>query len=461
MREQPGASEQRIEKCETSLVTTNGAIYEEILGNQTHEALFIDKTGELFDSLEIEATMYIPIPSSDSALQTGSIKLSSGLIDYGTTQKLIEEIQSHIHRYLEVSPRFEKLAAYYVLLTWIYDRLDTVPYLRALGDTGTGKTRFLDVIGGLCYKPMFLSGAVTPAPIYRMISRWHGTMIIDEADMYKSNETNEIITILNCGNQKGRPVIRCQKDNPDNIQHFSTYGPKVIATRKTFTDKALESRCITEIMKPRTREDIPINLPRKFHEEQTILRNKLLKWRLDNYTKIDTDKALEIDLGMRLEPRLRQVMGYLPLLFYENPEMMRYFRETLQTMNKDLIEERATSYDGMIVNTILKLHEDGYIEMTASDISRKMMETYGLERVSPQSVGRHLKSLGLKTKQKTIQGKTQRLLIWDNALMSRLRTRYQIQDNSDKIPEIPKITDVWGVNKDKSNLIDMGKKKDA
>jgi len=135
-------------------------------------------------------------------------------------------------------------------------------------------------------------------------------------------------------------------------------------------------------------------------------------------------------------------MRYLPLLFYENPEIMKYYRETLQVMNNDLIEERATSYDGMIVNTILKLHEDGYTGMTASDIAHKMMETYGLERVTSQSIGRHLKSLGLKTKQKTIQGKTQRLLIWDDALMSRLRARYQIKDNRDKITEIPKITDV-------------------
>ena len=50
----------------------------------------------------------------------------------------------------------------------------------------------------------------------------------------------------------------------------------------------------------------------------------------------------------------------------------------------------------------------------------------------------------MKTKQRTSEGKTQRLIIWDEALMSRLRARYQIQDTGDRIPEIPKITDVWG-----------------
>ena len=55
------------------------------------------------------------------------------------------------------------------MLSWCYDVLNTVPYLRALGDYGTGKSRFEDIIGGLCYKPMFTNGAITPAVIYRVL----------------------------------------------------------------------------------------------------------------------------------------------------------------------------------------------------------------------------------------------------------------------------------------------------
>jgi len=440
--------------------TTGTALYEEIIDLQTGETFFIDKNGMTYESLEMGDTHYVPIPEDDSALKAQSVKLPSDTIGYGITKDLIREIQAHIHTYVEVSPQYETLASWYVLLSHIYDQVYTIPYLRALGDTGTGKTRFQDVIGGLCYKPMFISGAVTPAPIYRMIERWGGTMIIDEADLYKSNETNEIITILNCGNQRGRAVMRCQKDNPDKIQHFSTYGPKIIATRQTFTDKALESRCLTEIMKQCTRQNIPINLPRKFYTEELTLRNKLLKWRLDHWTKIDPDKAQEIDLGINLEPRLRQVMGYFPLLFYENPKMMTYFKETLQVMNKDLIEERATSFDGMIVTLLLKFYDEGHSNITPGEISKQMRDNFGLERVTPQSIGRHLKSLGIKTRSKTIEGKTQRLIVWDDALISRLRDRYQLRDDADKITEITKITDVWGVNGTKSNLLNKEKEKD-
>ena len=69
--------------------------------------------------------------------------------EYGSEQALIEEIQSYIHRYVDVSPLFEKIASYYVLFTWVYDGFNELPYLRFRGDPGTGKTRCLQTVGSL------------------------------------------------------------------------------------------------------------------------------------------------------------------------------------------------------------------------------------------------------------------------------------------------------------------------
>jgi len=416
-------------RMETSRVidTTGTALYEEILDPKKGETYFIDKDGETYDSVEMGGTVYVPIASDDDALKTRSVLLPSGLEGYGTTKELIKEIQEHIHKYLEVTSRYEKIASWYVLFSWIYDRLDTIPYLRTRGDTGTGKNRFQDTIGGICYKPMFTAGAVTPAVMYRLITRFKGTLIIDEADFYRSDATNEIIKILNCGFQIGRPVARCQKDNPDHIQYFNTYGPKILSTRKDFTDKATEGRCITHINKEMTRDDIPINLPRSFHQEQDILRNKLLKWRLDHWEKIDPDKAQGLNLGIKLNPRLMQVMGYFPLLFKDDPEMMTFYKETLLELNNEMVEERSASYDGMIVNTLLSLLDNGYTNITPGIIATEMKEKHGLEKVTPQSIGKHLKSLGIRTlPQRRIEGELKRCLDLEPVLIKQLRMRYQI-----------------------------------
>ena len=106
-----------------------------------------------------------------------------------------------------------------------------------------------------------------------------GTLIIDEGDFRLSDEKAEIIKILNNGNAKGFPVLRSEatKTREFNPRAYRVYGPKLIATRGYFEDRALESRCLTEEMgQAKLRDDIPINLPPCHKDEGLHLRNKLL-----------------------------------------------------------------------------------------------------------------------------------------------------------------------------------------
>ena len=107
--------------------------------------------------------------------------------------------------------------------------------------------------------------------------------------------------------------MRIDRDNNNKIQFFDVYGPKILASRKSFYDKATESRCMTEVMTGTSRKDIPPNIDEDFNAEADIIRNKLLLWRFRNYQKIDPRAGKDIDLSF-LEPRLRQVnTGFLAL----------------------------------------------------------------------------------------------------------------------------------------------------
>ncbi|MCD6236357.1 MAG: hypothetical protein J7K13_00180 [Thermoplasmata archaeon] len=410
----------------TSSVVLDGKLYEEIYDPENNPpALFIslNEKGEveLYTEVSSETTKYVPyIPLGDNdPINTGAVKLPTFYEEYESEKKLVKQIQDHIHRYLDVSPRFERFASWYILLTWLYDKVNVLPYLRALGDTGTGKSRFLDVIGGLCYKPCMVSGAITPAPIYRMIKQWKGTIVLDEADFRDSSEKNEVITILNCGFEKGRPVIRCKQDNVETLQFLPTFSPKVIASRRPFKDVALESRCLTEKMIETSRKDIPDVLPQEFYDEQEELRNKLLLFRLRNYNKIDPNTSLNIDLG-DVEPRLRQATRSFASLFANIPDILEDFKVFLREYNDELVEERSETLDGMIVNAIFSLKEDGYEEISSKDIADKLKVDYQMEKVTPQLIGRHLKSLGINTKHE----RKARLIEWDDKLMMKLAKRY-------------------------------------
>lgn len=417
------------EAYEPQVVTTSkvdsATLYEEIVTD--NKAMFIYLNSSKFkrsESVNVNGVTYIPI--LDDAIKQQAVLLPSDAIEYGSVEKLIDDIQKHIRTYLDIDDDYVVFASYYTLLSWVYEKIDTLPYLRALGDTGTGKSRFLRILGGLCYKPIFVAGAITPAPIYRMIKRWGGTLVVDEADFKDSDEKGEVITILNCGFSKGMPVIRCERDNPDNVQILPTFSPKIIATRKSFTDAALESRCLTQIMRQTIRRNIPRILPKEFYEEELLLRNKLLKFRFDHYDKVDTNKIKDIKLG-ELEPRLEQATISFAVLFYNIPEVFEKFKAFLKEYQQGLIEERASSYDGQIVTAYIELVDNGIKDISAVDIAAHIDEP---KVFSARVIGKHLKSLGLITKiNKSLK---KRPIIFNEEQYKTLKARY----NSEYYTEI-------------------------
>jgi hypothetical protein len=228
---------------------------------------------------------------------------------------------------------FEQIAAHYVLLSWVHDAFNELPYLRFQGDYGTGKTRGLLAVGQLCYKPFFASGASTVSPIFHILDTFGGTLLLDEADFRFSDATAELVKILNNGTMSGLPVLRTMqtKDGELNPRSFRVFGPKLVSMRGSYEDDALESRFLSENMNLRTmREDIPINLPSEMREEALALRNKLLHFRLCTLleTRLNTDRVKR-----NLEPRLNQIA--LPLLSLVNEESL------VASIRQHVVEQRA------------------------------------------------------------------------------------------------------------------------
>ena len=307
---------------EVSMVVVDGVLYEEIYDPTSKTARFV--YWDLVKQQVIE-TDYVDdgdiryVPVIDDYITKDVVILPTKAELYESEERLLLDIQAHIHKYLDISDSEEKLCTWTIPIFWLYDKLNImIPYLRALGDTGCGKSQFLDVIGGLSYKTMMLGGSVTPAIMYRVAEKWKGTMIIDEADWKNSDEYSEVIKIINC-NQPNRRILRCKGDNYDEIQAFNPWCPRIFATRRIFDDVATESRMLTIRMKETSREDIPIVLDDTFRQEQTILRNQLLMYRLKNYGRVNSSIKPDVDMT-EVEPRGKQIIypikNQLPLNFF-------------------------------------------------------------------------------------------------------------------------------------------------
>jgi hypothetical protein len=341
----------------------------------------------------------VPFSPGNNLLVHEVVLLPSEPAEYGEERELLARIRSFIHRYVAVSEVFEELSAYYVLLTWLYDCFHELPYLRVRGDYGSGKTRFLLVVGSLCYKPMFASGASTTSPLFRIMDAFRGTLILDESDFRLSDERAEVVKILNNGNARGFPVLRTEVNRAKEFdpRAYIVFGPKIVATRGYFEDRALESRCLTEDMgQEHLRGDVPLNLDDSYKEEARQLRNQLLLYRLRNYGK-GRDLVSLPERG--IEPRLRQIFAPFFALIDDAAARERVL-ELLKSYQRDLVADRSLLLEARILETIKALLASGKDRLQVSDITRELLVRYSSEferQVTAKWVGATLrKRLGLK-----------------------------------------------------------------
>ena len=355
-------------------------------------------------AIRLDGIVYRPI--EDTLVTTDTVLFPSYPEKYDSYSYLRKDVQAFIHKYVDISEDFERIAAYYVMLSWVYEVFSAVPYLRVLGDAGTGKSRFLTVMRALCYKSMRCSGAISVASIFRALEEFHGTLILDEADLPKGSDTTAaLVKILNCGYEKDNPVIREMKvgDKFESVA-YRVYGPKVLASRKRFDDYALEHRCLTERMtKMRRRDEIPLTLPECFHAEALALRNQLLMFRLtmlpeylEEIQNVSAEDMVHAQDG--IEPRISQIM--FPLI-----GMAEYFedRDWLEAKAKDITDtmktERGVSVQGDVVKALFELM-DSAAELSIKAVADKVNEQYEnpQDRLSNRAVGKILDGLGIRKK---------------------------------------------------------------
>ncbi len=364
-----------------------GGLLELIYQHDTRSTAFaIFRNGQVSieSSLETAAgERIVPIPATNNLIKHRALLLPEKPEPYGSTSELIETIKEYLHRYVDLSERFQRIASYYILLTWVYDAFNELPYLRLRGDFGSGKTRALMVIGSVCYKAFFASGSSTVSPIFHTLDTFRGTLIFDEADFRFSDEKSELVKILNNGNAKGFPVLRTAMTVKREFdpRAFNVFGPKIVAMRRSFDDQALESRFLTEEMGQRSlRDDIPINLPDTQEEEARSLRNQLLMYRFQSVQHIRVDESL---VDPALSPRLNQIL--IPLLsIIDDERLQQEVRESVKSFDQELYAERSASAEAGVLEVLAEsLSKAGRANIPVSELTAAFVGRFGKEYERP------------------------------------------------------------------------------
>ncbi|MCD9296221.1 hypothetical protein LUI11_35095 [Bradyrhizobium diazoefficiens] len=382
-----GTTEQRHVRPTVSDVLEDGTIVELVYRPEHHTTLLATSVAgrwTLARRVDVPGGhKLVPFSPNNNLIKNEVVLLPSEPRSYGDEQELVSEVVAFIHRYADLSQTFEQVAGHYVILSWVYDAFNDLPYLRLRGDFGTGKTRSLLTIGSLCYKPFFASGASTVSPIFHTLDAFRGTLIFDEADFRFSDERSEIVKILNNGNVRGMPVLRTvmNRQREFNPQAFHVFGPKIVATRGRYEDRALESRFITEETGARPlRDDIPINLPPTFKDEARELRNKLLLYRFRRRHEITLDPSL---VDPTLEPRINQIM--LPLLsVVSDPRLQGALRSAAKRAQDLIVAERGLLMEAQVLEVLMEqMLSSNRLVVPVADVTTGMIQRYGAEYERP------------------------------------------------------------------------------
>jgi len=409
-------------------VLGNGTVGEMVIGEDAERAFVVAVNGSVRKAPSFQANGVTYVPTRD-LLAGQVVHFAATANPYDSQLALFNEVKTFIHRYVELPFDFEDMATLYVLVTWVYEFAPSIPYLRVIGDWGSGKTRFLQVVGSVCFRPIFASGATTPSPIFRILDKFQGTLVLDEADFKDSSAWVEMVKILNNGYRPGFPVLRAEKEDGKWYPHgYQVFGPKLIATRSQFRDEALESRCLTTEMMPLTRQEIPRVLPPSFDSEVNHLRSQLLTFRLANLLKLKGrtfgNELLEPDL----QPRLQEILIPLKVMLNGDESMVHSLATFIHRLQERLFVRRRESPAGRVLAAIIELHREDE-ELSAKNIAGRVSEIDDeAPELTVQKVGRLTAKLGFDKGKDPVSRRA--LIRWDEERVARLVSVYGLYNLS-------------------------------
>jgi len=379
-------------------VLPDGTVLEEIYNPKTNHGQFaILKDGKITiaeNYVDPESgTEYIPLV--DNVIMDGVLTLPMGIDEYADSSVLLRDLERFIHKYMDVSPAFEKLAARYALTTWIYDQLPKVPYLRVIGEPGSGKSRFLDIMRALCYHSLDLGVNQSMALIFRGIHKYHGTALFDEANFHPGQAFfSDFVKVMNAGYGRNGKVGRVDGGRNGSFvpKLFNVFGPKILGAHHSFADVGLESRFLTYYTQPSTRDDLQMSTPDYVIWNDAIeIQKRLLGFRLRMIGKIKVSQRMEC--LKHYEYRLQEILMPLLIVTGENtlPEEVRQFGDEIRDM---LIDERINSDQGFVFRALAELDHIGKAEVSPGEVS-SLLATKGIIMDS-RKIGNVLRILGLK-----------------------------------------------------------------
>jgi hypothetical protein len=369
---------------------------------------------------------------------------------------LWDDIYKYIYDHVDLpDPRLYDVLTSWIFLTYIPEAFTVAPYLRFLGKKNVGKTRGLESIRELCYRGT-LTPSLTEPVLFRFVSEYKITFLLDETEIYSSEQKQAVQSILNAGYKRGQHAYRMEQTESGKWvpQGFNVFGPKALAGTEELKD-TLESRCIQIVMERNTRDvNFLVDQPRAKR-----LRSRLLLWRfrrlhdLDQLYSEESEHSEISEVYTEGPKELREIKNgriveiYSPLIQLAEPEAKdSIVSYAIDYYERSQIEETDT-YEAQV---LLAIRESVNKLESGKFSTRQVTDEFNLSRLEiehldSRTIGRIITKLGFEPKRMT-GGKAG--YIFDLDRVNRLSEEYGIPPLE---PSLTSLNSLTSPNED-SNL---------
>jgi hypothetical protein len=359
---------------------------------------------------EVNGQVYRP-PKSNSAFPP-AFRLPGGIAPYGSTRDLFNDICKCLIKFTDIAETHVRQIAYFILGSWLADRLLVAPFLFIVAPLGTPRAQLLRLLSCLCRRPLMLAGA-TPAAISKLADL-RPTFLFDEPDLSRRAER-----FLYASNNSGGCII-------ENDRIVEIFSAKVICSRELLRDAFLAGQALEIALAPAGRQ-VPFLDHSICGQIADEFQAKLLQFRLTNLAKVRTP---EIDVSELAVPA-QDVARALASCVADDAELRDGVVRILRERDQDVYCDASTELASAILEGLLfHCHSQGRSEVLAGELADTVNTLWANRgagrKTSPESVGWKLRALNLHTESIDGAGKGLRLTESVRTLIHGLARAYRI-----------------------------------
>ena len=307
-----------------------------------------------------------------------------------TRVELVELVWAEVEKFIDAEPHEKGLFTAFIILSYLQEFFEALPYLYLLGDCASGKSHLLQLFQHLCYRPLY-GVSIPAADIYTYLEDDVPLTLLED-EFQGSERDTEKMKIFKAGYKKCGKVPRVTLlERGRRIDYYNVFGLKAVASEELVANKGFLERClIVEMVE---------GFPAKDHYDSSDrlrfrwLRGELLKMRMNILAGREALPSLTLEW---LKGRDREL--YLPLLtVLAGTALYDLVENDIKTRIEARMRERTSSLEAVICRAAVEVIDRETLEVKFSSLWGKLLNDLGGEEDRPPHTTLAAPSRGMHT----------------------------------------------------------------